>query len=38
MLLDVIFRSHVFFLSIGDASVCKLVTDVPIPEIQPGEV
>ncbi len=38
ILLDFISRIHVFFLSIGDASVCKLVKDVSIPEVKPEEV
>lgn len=38
ILLDLILRIHVFFLFIGDASVCKLVKDVPIPEVQPDQV
>ncbi len=28
----------IYFLFIGDASVCKLVKDVPIPDIQSREV
>jgi hypothetical protein len=28
----------IYFLSIGDASVCKLIKDVPIPDIQSREV
>ncbi len=29
---------YIYILSIGDASVCKLVRDVPIPDIQSREV